>query len=391
MRPTFRQRKQETLEDDGQSKRGLWLALGVLAIMIAPMLYFNVLRPKDSTGNVEKPLDFQPERNKQVQAPADTKDKKMPEKKEPTKTPPAKEPTATRQGPPPNEPKSKFEEKQAEIRLAAMYSRPGVRWEEAAQDVGQERNHSPSQVREIPAVRNTRNGNGYQNGQSNVWTRDFYERGDDRPGGLQRTSPYVILRGTVIEAQLRDAINTDSPGQIVADITRDVRDSRTGRHVLIPAGSWIVGGYDTRIGDGQQRVPTSWYQLNFPNGTYLPLAEMPGADRSGVAGIPGEVNNHLWARVSSSLLLTLSGAAADVATQNYGGGSGLDFQEAARREGGRQLDQQSRYTWSRGRNRPPTITTEGGAAILVQVTENITSLRPYDDFDNEGEAYAEME
>ncbi len=60
-------------------------------------------------------------------------------------------------------------------------------------------------------------------------------------------SPYELRAGFVIPGTLIGGINSDSPGQIVAQVKQNVYDTATGRHLLIPLGSRLGGSYDSDI------------------------------------------------------------------------------------------------------------------------------------------------
>lgn len=246
---------------------------------------------------------------------------------------------------------------------------------------------------EIPSRRvGNGNGNGNETQQANVWNTPFDERGQGQVGVLQRfSSPFVIRRGWMIEAQMEVPINTDSPGQVTAIVLKDVMDSVTGRHVLIPAGSQLVGAYDSRTRYGQERIALAWDLINFPNRTYMPIPAMPGADQAGVAGVPGEVNNHLWATAGRSALLTITGAASRMATRGAYGGGDFDPTDALAAEGGRELRRGSQQAFGRGFNRPPTVTTEAGEIITVQVTRPLVFPHEYRDEEDEGVEVAYMD
>ena len=55
------------------------------------------------------------------------------------------------------------------------------------------------------------------------------------------SSPYVVQAGTVIPAALLTGIRSNLPGQITAQVRKDVLDNPTGRYRLIPQGSRLVG------------------------------------------------------------------------------------------------------------------------------------------------------
>lgn len=67
-------------------------------------------------------------------------------------------------------------------------------------------------------------------------------------------SPYLLQAGSVIPAALVSGIRSDLPGQILGQVTEDVYDSVSGRFLLIPQGSKLIGVYDSQVANGQRRV-----------------------------------------------------------------------------------------------------------------------------------------
>ena len=85
-------------------------------------------------------------------------------------------------------------------------------------------------------------------------------------GGLQLpVSPYQVMAGTVIPAALVTGINSDLPGQVIANVTEAVYDTATGRYLLIPQGSRLIGRYDSQVAFGQRRVLLVWTRLILPD------------------------------------------------------------------------------------------------------------------------------
>jgi hypothetical protein len=78
-------------------------------------------------------------------------------------------------------------------------------------------------------------------------------------------SRYVVQAGAVIPAALITGIRSDLPGEVTAH-RQNVYDSPSGRFLLIPQGSKLVGTYDSQISFGQDRVLLVWTRLIMPNG-----------------------------------------------------------------------------------------------------------------------------
>src|SRR4030095_3968407 len=78
-------------------------------------------------------------------------------------------------------------------------------------------------------------------------------------------SKYVVQAGSVIPAALLTGIRSDLPGQVTGQVTENVYDSPSGRYLLIPQGSKLIGIYDSQVSFGQSRVLLVWARLLFPN------------------------------------------------------------------------------------------------------------------------------
>ncbi|MGH7086544.1 MAG: TrbI/VirB10 family protein, partial [Acetobacteraceae bacterium] len=60
--------------------------------------------------------------------------------------------------------------------------------------------------------------------------------------------------GTIIPAALITAVNSDLPGDVIAQVTENVYDTATGRSLLIPQGTRLYGRYDSLISFAQTRA-----------------------------------------------------------------------------------------------------------------------------------------
>lgn len=118
-------------------------------------------------------------------------------------------------------------------------------------------------------------------------------------------SPYTVYQGTVIPIILRTAINSDLPGMIVAQIKRDVYDTVSGKFLILPAGSTVVGSYDSSVTFGQQRVLIVWQRIIRPDGSSIDLRGMQGIDLKGQAGYSDKVDNHYLDMLKMTGLATL--------------------------------------------------------------------------------------
>lgn len=116
-------------------------------------------------------------------------------------------------------------------------------------------------------------------------------------------SPFELKTGTVIPGVLIGSMNSDLPGEIIAQVSRNVYDTASGNHLLIPQGTRLFGHYDSNVTFGQGRLLVSWDRLIFPNAYTLDLDGMSGHDEGGSAGYADRVNQH-YAQIFGAALLT---------------------------------------------------------------------------------------
>ncbi|OJX77643.1 MAG: hypothetical protein BGO93_18835 [Mesorhizobium sp. 65-26] len=117
-----------------------------------------------------------------------------------------------------------------------------------------------------------------------------------------------IPQGTMISGTLDTAINSDLAGMTRAIVHKDVY-SFDGRRILIPAGSALIGDYQTGVAEGQERVFVVWNRMIRADGVSVQLGSY-GTDRLGRSGLTGEVDKKYWERFGPPALLTLVGGAA---------------------------------------------------------------------------------
>ena len=211
---------------------------------------------------------------------------------------------------------------------------------------------------------------------------------------IQKTiSDNVIMAGNAIPAVLQTQIVSDLPGTIVARVARDVYDSISGKSLLIPRGSTLIGVYNSQTVYGDSSVQVKFVRLMRPDGSSIILPNQPGMNASGVSGLSGTVDNHWGQLVWAAALTTLfnvPAVAAQVATQqnstvcikdengntnctpNYGqvAQSAVlqSLGQTAQQIGGKMTDQ--------AMNIKPTINIPSGKMFSVLVTKDIY-IPPY--------------
>ncbi len=185
-------------------------------------------------------------------------------------------------------------------------------------------------------------------------------------------SPFVVQAGAVIPAALMTGLRSDLPGQVTAQVTENVYDGPTGRTLLIPQGSRLIGQYDAQTTFGQSRALLVWNRLIMPNGRSIVLERQPGADASGYAGLEDEVDNHWGQILRAAFVSTL----LSIGSQAGAGDDEDQLIQALRRGSSDGVSQVGRQLVGRSLDIKPTITIRPGYPVRVIVTRDIV-LEPW--------------
>lgn len=180
-----------------------------------------------------------------------------------------------------------------------------------------------------------------------------------RMTGLDRLVP----QGAIIGAVMETALNSDLPGFARAIVQRDVL-SFDGSAVLIPAGSRIIGQYQSGVARGASRVFIIWTRLIRPDGVSVTLAS-PAIDEIGRGGVAGKVNRHFLQRYGGAILLSVLTGGLNVAAASVGGGGGTIVVGSAGEASA--LATQA----AADLDIPPTITTPQGVLVRIFVAQDL--------------------
>jgi type IV secretion system protein VirB10 len=184
-------------------------------------------------------------------------------------------------------------------------------------------------------------------------------------------SPFVLQAGAVISAALITGIRSDLPGQIIAQVTEPIYDSPTGRILLVPQGTRIIGQYDNNVQFGQRRVLLVWNRLIMPNGRSIVLERQPGTDTQGYAGLEDGVDYHWWDLAKAAGLSTLLSVGAELAVDDQ------DRLLRAIRNGGQDtINDAGQQIVRRQLNVAPTLTIRPGFLVRIVVTRDLV-LEPF--------------
>jgi type IV secretory pathway VirB10-like protein len=193
-------------------------------------------------------------------------------------------------------------------------------------------------------------------------------------------SPYTLRAGTVIPGTLITGINSDLPGEIVGQVSRDVYDSRTQRILLVPRGSRLIGTYDNQVVAGQGRLLVAWTRLILPDGRSVRLPGLALKDPQGQTGAKDKVDNH-WRRVfGNALLLSAIGAGVQLSQpQQASALAPPTAGQVAAGALGQELSSVALEIIRRGMDVAPTITIRPGQAFNVFLNGDLVFDGPYEE------------
>jgi type IV secretory pathway VirB10-like protein len=196
-----------------------------------------------------------------------------------------------------------------------------------------------------------------------------------------RTAPinrYELKAGWDIPAILEQALNSDLPGEIKALVRENVYDTATGRHLLIPQGSRLVGAYDSRVSYGQNGLQVAWSRIIYPDASSINLEGMYGQDAKGYSGLRYDVDNHYRRLLGFGLLTSLFSASFQLSQSRRGGILGYpSATEVTGSAVGRELSQLGADVTRRNLNVQPTVKIPIGYRFNVRVNRDIVFEGPY--------------
>ncbi len=180
------------------------------------------------------------------------------------------------------------------------------------------------------------------------------------------TTPFVLQPSHFISAILLTGIHNEITGQVLAQVKLDAYDSIKGQYLLIPKGTKVVGTYEQKVMEDEERLSVTWTQFIFPNGEILHLTPQVGADSSGQAGLTDQINHHYGKRFLKAFLTS---------SLAYGGQSASSSPLA---QPASQMSQEISQTINETTQKPlTTLTIRPGYEFIIQINQEIVFAKPY--------------
>lgn len=186
-----------------------------------------------------------------------------------------------------------------------------------------------------------------------------------------RQTGYTLSAGTVIPATMLTGITSDSPGgDVVAQVRQDVYDSLTGKYLLIPQGTRLIGTSGTAGSRGNKRLGVIFKRLIFPNGTSVNLPDQQGIDGAGYPGLQDKYDDHSSTLYRSAFLAAIFAAAAQSSTGDSNGYDNRSPGEEAVAGSVASILDTAQTIVERDANIAPTITISPGYQFSVFINQD---------------------
>jgi type IV secretory pathway VirB10-like protein len=179
---------------------------------------------------------------------------------------------------------------------------------------------------------------------------------------------YVVFEGTILETVLINRLDGANAGPIECLVTSDIY-SRDRQHLLVPAGSKVLGETRKVEAFGQTRLAVVFHRLLMPDGYSVSLDGFKGLNQTGDTALRDQVNNHYLRIFGASLAVGAIGAAAEAGTGGFLTQSGTD---RLRQGFGQSTAQSSAQILDRFLNVLPTITIREGHRVKVYLSGDLT-------------------
>ncbi len=124
---------------------------------------------------------------------------------------------------------------------------------------------------------------------------------------------YVLFEGTILETVLINRLDGGFAGSVECLLSTDVY-SNDRQHLLIPAGSKLLGEAKKVDTFGQTRLAVVFHRVLMPDGYSVSLNQFKGLNQIGDTGLRDQVNNHYLRIFGVSLAVGALGAVSEAGT-----------------------------------------------------------------------------
>lgn len=178
---------------------------------------------------------------------------------------------------------------------------------------------------------------------------------------------HVLFEGTILETVLINRLDGGFAGPVECLVSTDVY-SNDRQHLLIPAGSKVLG--ETKKVDtfGQTRLAVVFHRLLMPDGYSVSLDQFKGLNQIGDTGLRDQVNNHYLRIFGVSLAVGAIGAVAEGGTAGAFNASSSDLMRQGFAQG---TAQSSAQILDKFLNIMPTVTIREGHRVKIYLSGDL--------------------
>jgi type IV secretory pathway VirB10-like protein len=178
---------------------------------------------------------------------------------------------------------------------------------------------------------------------------------------------YVLFEGTILETVLINRLDGGFAGPVECLLSIDVY-SNDRQHLLIPAGSRLLG--ETKKVDtfGQTRLAVVFHRLLMPDGYSVSLDQFKGLNQIGDTGLRDQVNNHYLRIFGVSLAVGALGAVSEAGT---GGALNATGGDLLRQGFAQSTAQSSAQILDKFLSVMPTVTIREGHRVKVYLAGDL--------------------
>jgi type IV secretory pathway VirB10-like protein len=178
---------------------------------------------------------------------------------------------------------------------------------------------------------------------------------------------YVLFEGTILETVLINRLDGGFAGPVECLLSTDVY-SNDRQHLLIPAGSKLLG--ETKKVDtfGQTRLAVVFHRALMPDGYSVNLDQFKGLNQIGDTGLRDQVNNHYLRIFGVSLAVGALGAVSEAGT---GGALNATGGDLMRQGFAQSTAQSSAQILDKFLNVMPTVTIREGHRVKVYLAGDL--------------------
>jgi type IV secretory pathway VirB10-like protein len=178
---------------------------------------------------------------------------------------------------------------------------------------------------------------------------------------------YVLFEGTILETVLINRLDGGFAGPVECLLSTDVY-SNDRQHLLVPAGSKLLGETKKVDALGQTRLAVVFHRVLMPDGYSVSLDQFKGLNQIGDTGLRDQVNNHYLRIFGVSLAVGALGAVAEAGTAGSLNASSSDLM----RQGfAASTAQSSAQILDKFLNIMPTVTIREGHRVKVYLSGDL--------------------